>query len=453
MAGVLRTQCCIAGGGPAGAMLGLLLARRGLDVVVLEKHADFLRDFRGDTIHPSTMEILDEIGLAQAFLALEPDRVSILTGSTPAGPLTMADLRRLRTRFPFIAMIPQWDFLDFVTGEAARYPGFHLLMRSEATDLVIEDGVVRGVRYVSPDPPHEIRTPPPRFRGDPGDGGGEILATLTVAADGRSSVLRGRAGLPIRHTAPPIDVLWLRLPREAGDPEITGGYLGTRQFVVLIKRRDYWQIAYVIPKGSAERMKAEGIEQLRGSLRGLVPWLGERADLLTSWDQVNLLSVQANRLRRWHRPGLLCIGDAAHAMSPVGGVGINYAIQDAVAAANLLAEPIRRGRVTSRQLAAVQRRRSLPVRIMQLIQAQMTRGMLAASDSMPRGPGRLAILVGAWLVTRPGLSGFRSRVIALGIRREHVKGGAEGVSSSCPVPEGRGGASAPRAGGGSPGRT
>src|SRR5262249_36666929 len=205
-------------------------------------------------------------------------------------PLTMADLRRLPTRFPFIAMIPQWDFLDFVTGEAARYPGFHLLMRSEATDLVIEDGVVRGVRYASP------------------DGGGEILATLTVAADGRSSVLRARAGLPMRHTAPPIDVLWLRLPREADDPEITGGHLGTRQVVVLIKRRDYWQIAYVIPKGSAERLRADGIERLRESLRGLVPWLGERADLLTSWDQVNLLSVQANRLRRWHRPGLLCIG-------------------------------------------------------------------------------------------------------------------------------------------------
>jgi 2-polyprenyl-6-methoxyphenol hydroxylase-like FAD-dependent oxidoreductase len=406
MAEVLRTQCCIAGGGPAGAMLGLLLARRGLDVVVLEKHADFLRDFRGDTIHPSTMEVLDQIGLAQAFLDLGPNRVTQLTGTTPAGTIQVADFRDLPSRFPFIALIPQWDFLDFLTREAARYSGFHLRMCAEATDLIQEDGAVRGVRFTGP------------------DGGGEVRATLTVAADGRSSVLRRVAGLPVRETSQPIDVLWFRLPRAASDSDDTAGYLGGGHIVALINRREYWQIAYVIPKGAAERLKAAGIEELRATLRSLVPELSDRVDQLTGWDRVSVLSVQSNRLRRWHRPGLLCIGDAAHAMSPVGGVGINYAIQDAVVAANLLAEPLRTGRVTSRHLAAVQRNRAWQVRIMQWLQSLALNGALRASagdstragSDRPGGRGLGIRLFGLRAAVR-----LRSRLVGLGLRRTHVR--------------------------------
>jgi len=405
MAEVLRTQCCIAGGGPAGAMLGLLLARRGLDVVVLEKHADFLRDFRGDTIHPSTMEVLDQIGLAQAFLDLGPNRVTHLTGTTPAGTIPVADFRDLPSRFPYIALIPQWDFLDFITREAARYPGFHLRMCAEATDLIQEDGAVRGVRFTGP------------------DGDGEVLATLTVAADGRSSVLRREAGLPVRETSQPIDVLWFRLPRAASDSDDTAGYLGAGHIVALINRREYWQIAYVIPKGAAERLKAAGIEELRATLRALVPELSDRVDQLTGWDRVSVLSVQSNRLRRWHRPGLLCIGDAAHAMSPVGGVGINYAIQDAVVAANVLAEPLRTGRVTSRHLAAVQRNRAWQVRIMQWFQSLALNGALRASagDATRAAADRPAGGLGARLFGMRAGVRLRSRLIGLGLRRARVR--------------------------------
>jgi 2-polyprenyl-6-methoxyphenol hydroxylase-like FAD-dependent oxidoreductase len=398
----LRTQCCIAGGGPAGAMLGLLLARRGLDVVVLEKHGDFLRDFRGDTIHPSTMEILDELGLVDRFLALDPSRVPYLEGITPAGTVTVADFRRLPSRFRFVAMIPQWDFLDFITREAAGHPGFHLLMRSEATDLVEEDGTVRGVRYRSP------------------DGGGEVLATLTVAADGRSSTLRDRAGLPVRRGSPPIDVLWFRLPRLPGDSEVTAGYTGNGTIVALINRRDYWQVAYVIPKGSAERLRADGIDAFRRGLGERVPMLADRVGELTGWDRVSVLSVQANRLRRWHRPGLLCIGDAAHAMSPVGGVGINFAIQDAVAAANVLAEPIRRDRVGSRHLAAVQRRRAWQVRLMQFFQDRALAAALLASGPPRRGVAGLAARAGGRAFASPVATRLRSRLVGLGVRRERV---------------------------------
>src|SRR5207302_1799387 len=308
--------------------------------------------------------------------------------------ITVADFRDLRSRFPFVALIPQWDFLAFLTREAGRYPGFHLLMQSEATDLVEEVGVVRGVRYTSP------------------DGAGEIRATLTVAADGRSSLLRQRAGLPVRDASQPIDVLWFRLPRVAGDPQETAGYLGGGHIVALINRREYWQVAYVIPKGSAERLRAAGIEELRATLRRLVPELGDRVDLLTGWDEVSVLSVQASRLRRWHRPGLLCIGDAAHAMSPVGGVGINFAIQDAVVAANLLAEPIRRGRVTGRDLAAVRRQRAWQVRVMQLFQAAALRAALPASRPGRRGPlSAVARRVGGRLFTARRALAVRRRFV------------------------------------------
>jgi 2-polyprenyl-6-methoxyphenol hydroxylase-like FAD-dependent oxidoreductase len=411
MTEVLRTQCCIAGGGPAGAMLGLLLARQGLDVVVLEKHADFLRDFRGDTIHPSTMEVLDQLGLASAFLALGPARVSELSFRTPTRPsTTLADFHDLRSPFPFIALIPQWDFLNFITAEAARYPGFRLLMSTEATGLVEEDGAIRGVRFRSP-------------RGD-----GEIRATLTVAADGRRSILRQEARLPMVQTSPPIDVLWFRLPHTPGFSG-SAGALGNGRVVALIDRRDYWQVGYTIPKGSADRLRTAGIDALRRAVADAVPELSGAVQALESWDQVSLLSVQADRLRRWHLPGLLCIGDAAHAMSPVGGVGINFAIQDAVEAANLLAGPLRRGTLTERDLARVQRRRAWQVWIMQLVQARMLAFALAASRAPARGRRRgLAALPAAavqWLMTRAParrlLNRVAVRVLGRGIRPARVR--------------------------------
>jgi 2-polyprenyl-6-methoxyphenol hydroxylase-like FAD-dependent oxidoreductase len=403
MADAFRTQCCIAGGGPAGAMLGLMLARRGLDVVVLEKHADFLRDFRGDTIHPSTMEVLDELGLADRFLELDPVRLACIEANGPAGPIRMADFRGLRTRFPYIALVPQWDFLDFVTREASRYPGFHLFMRTEARDLVVEEGVVRGVRCRSEGGPEEVR------------------ATLTVAADGRTSLLRERAGLPLDTASPPMDVLWFRLTRAGDEPDDSVGYVGNGHVVALINRREYWQVAYLIPKGSAEQLEAACIEALRSELRRTVPALAGHVDELTGWDRVSLLTVQANRLRRWYRPGLLCIGDAAHAMSPVGGVGINFAIQDAVAAANVLAEPIRRGSVTERHLAAVQRRRAWQVRLMQTIQAGAARGAMMAMGTRPRGPAAFVAGLAGRIATGDRGRRLRSRVLGLGIRREHVQ--------------------------------
>ncbi len=411
MTEVLRTQCCIAGGGPAGAMLGLLLARQGLDVVVMEKHADFLRDFRGDTIHPSTMEVLDELGLASSFLALNPSRISVLSFRTPTRPTTtLADFRHLRWPFPFVALIPQWDFLDFLTTQAARFPGFRLLMSTEATGLIEEGGAVRGVRYRSP------------------SGDGEIRAALTVAADGRRSVLRQAADLPMVRTSPPIDVLWFRLPHPAGFSG-SAGAVGDGKVVALIDRRDYWQVAYTIPRGSADRLRAAGIGALRRSVAGAVPELSGAVQTLESWDQVSLLSVQADRLRRWHLPGLLCIGDAAHAMSPVAGVGINFAIQDAVEAANVLAGPLRRGTLTERDLARVQRRRAWQVWTMQLLQARMLAFALAASRSSRQGRshGPVALLAAAagWLVTTPQarrlLNRVAVRVVGRGIRPAHVR--------------------------------
>src|SRR5918998_5344451 len=336
---VQRAACCIVGGGPAGAMLGLLLARKGVDVLVLEKHGDFLRDFRGDTIHPSTMEIMDEIGLADRLLLLPHTKASQLRFRTPRGAATLADFGHLKTRFPYLAFMPQWDFLDFVTDEAGRYPNFRLEMNAEVRELVEEGGVVQGVRYEAPDGIREVRAP------------------LTVAADGRDSRVREQAGLEVIGTAPPIDVLWFRLSRRAGDPEEPIRYIGGGRFVVLINRGDYWQVGYVLPKGGDQRVRAAGLESFRRSIGEAVPELADRTGEIEDWGQVKLLSVQVNRLKRWYQPGLLCIGDAAHAMSPVGGVGINLAIQDAVATANILGPLLKRGPVDVEHLALVQKRR------------------------------------------------------------------------------------------------
>ena len=398
---VRHTACVIAGGGPAGAMLGLLLARQGVDVLVLEKHGDFLRDFRGDTIHPSTMEIMDELGLADRLLSLPHNKTSRLRFRTPRGIATLADFSRLKTRFPYLAFMPQWHFLDFVTDEARRYPNFELEMNAEVRELVKEGGVIRGVRYEAP------------------DGAREARAALTVAADGRDSRVREQAGLRVVGTAPPIDVLWFRLSRREGDPEEPTGYIGGGRFVVLINRGDNWQVGYVLPKGADQGVRAAGLESFRRSVGEAVPEVADRTDEIQDWDQVKLLSVQVNRLRRWYRPGLLCLGDAAHAMSPVGGVGINLAIQDAVAAANALAEPLRAGRAELRHLRAVQLRRELPIRILQGLQSLAHRRIVAPAvggGGIPSPPLPVRALLGLRIVRN-----LPARIIGFGIWPVHVR--------------------------------
>jgi 2-polyprenyl-6-methoxyphenol hydroxylase-like FAD-dependent oxidoreductase len=398
---VRRARCCVIGCGPAGAMLGLMLAREGVDVLVLEKHADFLRDFRGDTIHPSTMEIMDELGLAEGLLELEHTKAPRIEARLPGGTVTVADLRRLKTRYPYITFMPQWDFLDYVTREAKRYPSFRLEMKAEAKELILEDGIVRGVRYETPEGPREAR------------------ALLTVAADGRSSPFREQAGLKLVRTSPPIDVLWFRLSRRDGDPEDTFGYVGGGRFMVLINRGEYWQIAYVIRKGEYQGVRADGLTAFRKSVGDTIPDLADRTGELQGWDAIKLLSVQADRLRRWYRPGLLCIGDAAHAMSPVGGVGINLAIADAVAAANALAGSLRAGQVSSRDLAAVQLRRELPTRAVQAFQSVAQRRVVSSSLG-PDGAPSIPTPARALLSLRP-VRDLPARLIAFGIWPEHVK--------------------------------
>src|ERR687894_2022050 len=397
---VQRATCCVIGCGPAGAMLGLMLAREGIDVLVLEKHADFLRDLRGDTLHPSTMEIMDELGLVDGLLDLEHTKAPKIGARLPGGTITVADLGRLKTRYPYITFMPQWDFLDYVTGEAKRYPNFRLEMKAEAKELILEDGIVRGVRYETPEGPHEAR------------------ALLTVAADGRSSPFREQAGLKMVRTSPPIDVLWFRLSRRDGDPEDTFGYAGGGRFMVVINRGEYWQIAYVIRKSGYPKVREDGLEDFRRSVGDAIPDLADRTGELHDWEAVKLLSVQADRLRRWHRPGLLCIGDAAHAMSPVGGVGINLAIADAVEAANALTEPLREGNVEPRHLRAVQRRRELPIRILQGLQSLAHRRVAApavSSGGLPSPPAPVRALLRLRAVRD-----LPSRIIAFGVWPVHV---------------------------------
>jgi 2-polyprenyl-6-methoxyphenol hydroxylase-like FAD-dependent oxidoreductase len=384
-------------------MLGLMLARQGIDVIVLEKHTDFLRDFRGDDISPATIEILGELGLAGDFLNLQPKRIQTVTAHTPGGPMILADLRRVRTSYPFFAVIPQWDFLDFITKQASQERCFRLLLGTEATGLLEGDNGIQGVRCRS------------------GREDLQIHARLTVGADGRHSRVRDTAGLPLIASAPPIDLLWFRLPHagEAGADAISA-HLGAGLVMARIDRDAYWQVACVITKGSAEDLRQDDIGVFRGMVTRCMPDLAEAAAALRTWDQVSLLSVQANRLRRWYRPGLICIGDAAHAMSPIGGAGINVAIGDAVAVANHLGAPLRRGEVPVRALRAVQRKRAWQVWLMQSLQGSLTKAYLVAADG---DPGRLAALAqraGPRLVNLPGFRGVRSRVTALGFRRSHV---------------------------------
>ncbi len=339
------STCCIVGGGPAGMMLGYLLARAGVDVAVLEKHGDFLRDFRGDTIHPSTLRVMDELGLLDTFLALPHQRAERLSARVGSRTLQLADFSRLPGRCKFIAFMPQWDFLDFLAGRGAELPRFTLRMSTTAMAPIEEGGRVVGIRGHGPEGPVEIR------------------AHLVVAADGRHSTLRDAAGMDVTEVGAPINVLWFRLPRAPRDSAETFGQFDTGKLLVLINRGAHWQCGFVIPKGSLDERHGRGIEAFRAEIAALQPEFADRVDAIESWDDVKLLTVAVNRLAKWWRPGLLCIGDTAHAMSPVGGVGINLAIQDAVAAANILAAPLHERRVGDAELAAVQRRRAWPTRM------------------------------------------------------------------------------------------
>lgn len=396
-----ETACCIVGGGPAGAVLALLLARANIPVILLEAHEDFDRDFRGDTVHPSVLEIMDELGLADRLLKLRHSKIHTFTFQTPGGPVALADLRRLKTKFPFIAMIPQVQFLEFIIGEAKKYESFQLTMGARVEELIEEDDVVRGVRYREKDGWHEVR------------------ARLTVGADGRGSRLRHLTGMEPVKTSPPMDVLWFRLPRREQDGAGALARFSRGHLIVMLDRLDEWQMGFVIFKGSYQQVRAAGLEELRASLVEGVPELADRVGLLKDWKQIAILSVESSRLRKWYLPGLLLIGDAAHVMSPVGGVGINYAIQDAVVAANVLTEPLKSGRVETARLLEVQRERERPTRIIQWLQAQIQKRVIANALNTNQ-VFRLPRFV-SFLLKIPYLRDLPARVIAFGVRRVHLK--------------------------------
>jgi len=400
----LSVRCCIVGGGPAGMMLAYLLARQRVEVLVLEKHADFLRDFRGDTLHPSTLELMAEIGLDEELLAIPHGEIPRLRAALGDYEVTIADFRHLPTRYKFIAMMPQWDFLNFLAQKGRQFGAFTLRMETEAADLVHDDGTVIGVHARSP------------------TGDLEVRADLVVACDGRHSVVRQRAGLAVRKLGAPIDVLWFRLTRRPGDPDEALGRAEPGRAFVLINRPEHWQCGFVIPKGTVEKWHARGLSAFQQDIARLAPFLGDRVNEIATWDDVPVLSVVVDRLERWYREGLLCIGDAAHAMSPIGGVGVNLAIQDAVAAANLLADPLQVGAPALDDLRRVQRRREWPTRLTQRFQLQVQKRGLSPLVGREDDPQSLPRIVGllaraARFTPLPRITG---RLIGLGLRPEHV---------------------------------
>ncbi len=394
--------CCIAGGGPAGAVLALLLARRGVPTTLLEAHEDFDRAFRGDTVHPSTLEMLDDLGLADPLLARDHARLHRMTLQSDEVTVVLADFTRLRSRFPFIAMIPQAEFLDFIVGEAGKYDCFDLRLGARVSELIMEGGAVRGVRY--------------RDRG----GDREIRAALTVAADGRASRLRKLAGFVPRRNAATMDVMWLVLPRRDDERavDMSGFRIGRGRLVVVLARAHQWQLGYTVLKENNRAVREAGLDALRTELAGLLPEFADRMDVIRDWQDVHFLSVESSRIPTWHREGLLAIGDAAHVMSPIGGVGINYAVQDAVAAANLLAEPLLRGDLTDAHLAAVQRRREFPTRFIQFVQGIVQRRLVARA--LADKPFRLP-LPARIVLALPMLRSLPGWLVGWGIRPERVR--------------------------------
>jgi len=396
----IETKCCVVGGGPAGIMLGFLLARAGVDAVVLEKHADFFRDFRGDTIHPSTLELMYELGLLEQFLQLPHQKIERMAAQIGGQRVRMIDLTHLPTRCKYIALMPQWDFLNFVAQHGKRYRAFDLRMRAEATDIVEQGGRVVGVR---------ARTP---------DGELTIRAALVVGCDGRHSTVREKAGFISDDYGAPMDVLWFRLPHRQTDQTETFGHIEAGTMMIMLNRGDYWQCAFIIPKGGIDRVRAAGLDAFRSRVVTMSSDLADRVGQLRSWDDVKLLSVAVDRLRQWWRPGLICIGDAAHAMSPIGGVGVNLAIQDAVAAANRLAAPLKSGTVGDDDLRAIQARRTLPVRFTQALQLTMQNriiGPALAGTQRPKPP-----LLFKLFDLFPVLRRVPARLLAVGIRPEHI---------------------------------
>jgi 2-polyprenyl-6-methoxyphenol hydroxylase-like FAD-dependent oxidoreductase len=402
MAETLQVQCCIAGGGPAGMMLGFLLGRAGVKTLVLEKHADFLRDFRGDTVHPSTLMIMRELGLLNDFLKLPHSEIRALAAEIGDAHVKIADFARLPAPCNFVALMPQWDFLNFLADKGRAFPALKVLMSAEVTGLIDAAGRVAGVRVTTPEGPMEVR------------------ADLVVGCDGRTSTVRSASGLLVQDLGAPIDVLWFRLSKKAGDPQHVLGRLGLDKMIVTIDRTEYWQCAYVIHKGGIGRVHAEGLEAFKAAVADGARFLSDRVDELKSFDDIKLLSVSVDRLTIWSKPGLLCIGDAAHAMSPVGGVGINLAIQDAVATANLLAGKLKAGTLRDDDLDAVRRRRMFPVKVFQGLQVAIHNRVLKPTVSGGRRtltvPWPLKVLnANAWLRRWP------AQILGLGVRPEHVR--------------------------------